>query len=101
MLFQGEYWIASTLQELQEVFDRFEEEDGYSALLVVDPRRGIDFHKELCREDTHVRLLNQYDAARVQEQEEDEKHVYIHPVFDASAMNFVKEMWGLTVFITF
>ena len=98
MLFQGEYWIASTPQELQEVIDRFEEEDGHVSLLVVDPRHGIDFHKGLCRADTHVKLLTQYDVAQ---EPDDAKHLYIHPVFDPSAINFVKEQWGLVVFITF
>ncbi len=98
MLFQGEYWIASTVQELQEVVNQFEEEDGYSSLLVIDPRRGIEFHKAMCREETHVKFLNQYNPAL---EPDDDKHLYIHPVFDPSAMNFVREQWGLVVFVAF
>jgi len=99
MLLQGDYYLASAQSEHQEVIERFEEEEGYTSLLIIDPLNRIELHKSLCREDTNVQLLATYTPDDLEG--EGLKRIYVHPTLDEKAKAFLVEQWGLLVLVFF
>lgn len=96
MLFGGEYYLTSTYEEELDVFMRFNEDDGYNSLVIIDEYLRIEHYKTICSEldiNYSIRWLTADSLI-----DDRFKNVFIHEVFDAVAQDFVVKNWTLLGF---
>jgi hypothetical protein len=93
ILFQGEYYMASTNSQQEEVIQRFLEGD-YKTLVIIDESLAIENIKDM-RGDSEcsVEFLSELSKSGV-------KGIYINNTFDLLTQNFIKENWSLLAFFS-
>ena len=93
-LFQGEYYLANTYSQKEEVIHRFLESD-YKSLVIIDETLAIENIKAIRAESDipcTVEFLSESSTPC-------DKGIYIS-IFDTVAQNFIKEKWSLLAFFT-
>jgi hypothetical protein len=93
-LFQGEYYLANTYAQKEEVIHSFLEGD-YKTLVIIDESFAIENIKNICGESDipcSVEFLSDKSIPCT-------KGIYIS-TFDTAAQNFIKENWSLLAFFT-
>ena len=93
VLFQGEYYIANTHSQQQEVIHQFLEGD-YKTLVIIDHALAIENIQCICSESDipcSVEFLSEYSMPCV-------KGIYINNTFDTFTQAFIKNNWSLLAF---
>ena len=92
MLFQSEFYIADTDEELIEVLRAFDDHDTCVVLLVIDPHNRIEHVKYLCDEADLP-----YSACFLQPgmKSDGKKWIYMNEVFDTAAQDFIMDAGGI------
>jgi hypothetical protein len=91
-LFQGEYYLANTYGQKEEVIHRFLEGD-YKTLVIIDESLAIENIKNIRGQSDipcSVEFLSEKSVPC-------EKGIYIS-TFDTVTQNFIKENWSLLAF---
>lgn len=94
VLFQGEYYLASTYAQKEEVIHSFLEGD-YKTLVIVDESLAIENIKAIRAESDipcTVEFLSESSRPC-------DKGIYI-TTFDTATQNFIKENWSLLAFFS-
>lgn len=93
-LFQGEYYMANTYSQKEEVIHSFLEGD-YKTLVIIDESLAIENIKNICGDSdipSSVEFLSK-DSRPCN------KGIYIS-TFDTAAQQFIKENWSLLAFFS-
>jgi hypothetical protein len=93
-LFQGEYYLASTYAQKEEVIHSFLEGD-YKTLVIIDETLAIENIKNIRAESDipcSVEFLSENSVPC-------DKGIYI-ATFDTATQKFIKENWSLLAFFT-
>jgi len=96
MLFIGEYAIADSDADLIEMLHRFEDDEDSRALVIIDDFNRIEHIKEL-RSVAEMGCFVVFLQPGLKHTET-RKGIYLHHVFDATAMEFVQANWASLVF---
>jgi hypothetical protein len=91
-LFQGEYYLASTYAQKQEVIHSFLDSD-YKTLVIIDETLAIENIKDIRGQSDipcSVEFLSEKSVPC-------DKGIYIS-TFDTATQNFIKENWSLLAF---
>ena len=93
MIFQGEFYIATTRAAQDHVVATFEESDDHYTLLVIDEKVRTNLFREL-------RLDNQtiVEAFSMYSQPTGVKTIFVAPSFDHYAKEFMAKHWGMLMF---
>ena len=92
--FQGEFYIATTRAAKEHVVATFEESEDHQSLLVIDEKVRTHLFRELrMNEQTVVEAFTMYSAPKGR------KVIFVAPVFDQYAKEFIAKHWGMLMFV--
>ena len=93
-LFQGEYYLANTYAQQQEVIHSFLESD-YKTLVIIDESLAIENIKAI-RAESDIPCTVEFLS---ESSKPCDKGIYIG-TFNTATQNFIKENWSLLAFFT-